>query len=415
MNDARSSSTMRVLLVHPEDSLRRGSWSTRSWDLVIDLGKSFPAMGKAWSELAGCPVIRLEEYRKPIEDLRTTGEILRAGNGVLMDSRGIDWWELISIFVHAEVETAILLRRLAAAVRLGPRVWVTRPCWQADALARMTGAELERCEAAPNVASRVRRYASLLQQFSLGQIGEIALDKYDAGFLRRAAATRRQRPNQQDCVLVPTAYTNVSRGAAAYARLLPEQSFLFVATRRSGLAFEPPANAVTAKLAAYASRSSFRSEQEVLLRAWPALLPKLRSIPELEMLREQGLLEGFPEVLRNGVQVREAWLRVLEREPVTAILCGDDTNWFTRLPVVLARQRSLPTVDFHHGAFDGRFLMKTLPSDIYLAKSDAEFDYLTRICRLPAERIVIGAPPGVPTSAARGMGRGSPGAVVYFS
>jgi hypothetical protein len=90
--------------------------------------------------------------------------------------------------------------------------------------------------------------------------------------------------------------------------------------------------------------------------------------------------------------VRNAWQAVLDREPVTAVLCGDDTNWYTRLPVILARKRGLPTVDFHHGAFDGRFLMKDLSSDIYLAKSEMERDYLVRICGLLSEKIIVGAP-----------------------
>jgi len=74
------------------------------------------------------------------------------------------------------------------------------------------------------------------------------------------------------------------------------------------------------------------------------------------------------------------------------VMCGDDSNPFTRLPVLLARQQGIPTLDFHHGALDGRFLIKELPSDLYLAKGEMERDYLVRICRLPAERVVLAGP-----------------------
>jgi hypothetical protein len=81
---------------------------------------------------------------------------------------------------------------------------------------------------------------------------------------------------------------------------------------------------------------------------------------------------------------------VFEREPVNAVFCGDDSNWHTRLPVLLARKHNLPTLDFHHGAFDGRYLLKTLSSDVYLAKNEMERDYLTRICALPGDRVIVG-------------------------
>jgi len=101
-------------------------------------------------------------------------------------------------------------------------------------------------------------------------------------------------------------------------------------------------------------------------------------------------LEPLQDWIRSGLAVRDAWSNVLDSEPITAVFCGDDSNWHTRLPVLLARKRNLPTIDFHHGAFDGRFLLKNLPSDFYLAKSDMERDYLVRVCRLPSDRILVG-------------------------
>jgi hypothetical protein len=118
----------------------------------------------------------------------------------------------------------------------------------------------------------------------------------------------------------------------------------------------------------------------------------MEQVPELELLGRLGVLESFTTWFRNGLAVRDAWRNVFAREPVTAVLCGDDSNWYTRLPVLLARARGLPTVDFHHGAFDGRFLMKDLSSDVYLAKSEMERDYLVRVCHLAGDRVAVGAP-----------------------
>ena len=84
---------------------------------------------------------------------------------------------------------------------------------------------------------------------------------------------------------------------------------------------------------------------------------------------------------------------VLSEERISAVMCGDDSNIYTRLPVLLARQQGIPTLDFHHGALDGRFLLKNLSSDLYLAKGEMERDYLVRICRLPAERVIVAGPP----------------------
>ena len=97
------------------------------------------------------------------------------------------------------------------------------------------------------------------------------------------------------------------------------------------------------------------------------------------------------------------------------VLCGDDSNLFTRLPVLLAARRRIPTVDFHHGAFDGRYLLKDLPCDVYLAKNEMERDYLVRVCGLQAERIVIGAPASAHPGPAREPEQEKRTSIVFFS
>jgi len=51
-----------------------------------------------------------------------------------------------------------------------------------------------------------------------------------------------------------------------------------------------------------------------------------------------GLWDYFPENLETGLRLREAWKRLLECEPVKGVLCGDDLNYHTRLPLILARR-----------------------------------------------------------------------------
>jgi hypothetical protein len=367
-----------------------------------------------WRELVGCPVLRLEAFRHPIEDVRVAGEILRTGQGFLFDSQGIDWWELTGLFVHAEIETAIMLRRLVAEERFPATLFATRRAWPVDAFARLANARIETFGTDARTRSRIWHYAGVLRRLRAGQIAEIAFDKYDSGYVLRAMASAPRAVAEEPQVLLPSAYTNVSRMASAYARLLPEQRFLLVATRRSGLEFAPPANVRTARLAAFAPRTwKTTEEQTALQREWYGLLARLRAIPEMEALSSLGIMSQFPRWFQNGVRVRDAWIRVLDREVISAVLCGDDSNWYTRLPVVLARKRGIRTVDFHHGAFDGRFLLKSLPSDLYLVKSAAERDYLVSVCGLPDEQIVLPPPTEAKAAVVRAPHRS--GVIAYFS
>jgi len=83
---------------------------------------------------------------------------------------------------------------------------------------------------------------------------------------------------------------------------------------------------------------------------------------------------------------------VLDAEPVQAVLCADDTNPYTHIPLLLAKQRGLPTVSCHHGALDGRYIFKRVHADVILAKGKMEEDYLLRVCGVAKERVEIGAP-----------------------
>ena len=134
-----------------------------------------------------------------------------------------------------------------------------------------------------------------------------------------------------------------SSEALAYAAQLPERKFLLVTTRRSAVPDHVPSNVTMAPLAAYAPESSV-SQQETneLLQAWYVCLGKLTA--EVELLRhaaDAGFFDYFRPHLRIGLLLREAWTEVLTQEPVKSVLCGDDLNYHTRLPLILAKHPEL--------------------------------------------------------------------------
>jgi hypothetical protein len=343
----------------------------------------------------GCPVLRAESFRHGMADVKHVRAIFSAGRGRLIDEEGIDWWDLMSLLVAPYALTLRALLAVAKEIRPSAEIWATHSGGIAGIIAIALGRSLQTFEPSglARSAARAMRYAGLVRRFSAAQFTEIVLDKYDSGYQWRSRFAARRPSCAEPVVLLPSAYANASRMAAAYACLLPKQLFLMVATRQSAKQFVAPANVQVRDLAAYAKADSAGAEVASMTERWMKLRADLCESPDLCVLSEAGLLDSFPGWIRDGVSARNAWRVVLEREPVTAVLCGDDSNLYTRLPVLLAARRNIRTVDFHHGALDGRYALKELPCDLYLAKNEMERDYLLRACGLPAEKVVIGAPP----------------------
>src|SRR5579864_6679284 len=107
---------MRVLVLHPEDSPRRGPWCGQRWDLVVDLGRSSEFSAASWTDQVGCPTLRSDSFRDGIESLKLVREILSAGERRLLDEEGIDWWNLTSLLIAPGVETMLTLTRVAAQI-----------------------------------------------------------------------------------------------------------------------------------------------------------------------------------------------------------------------------------------------------------------------------------------------------------
>jgi hypothetical protein len=385
---------MRVLLIHPEDSPRRGPWSQQRWDLVVDLGKSSRYSEQAWGVQFGCRVLGADSFRQGIADAKIVRQMFAAGRSRLLDEEGIDWWDLTSLLLAPEALNVLAFGRITAELKNTNEIWSTRPGWPANALAILLSSTLRSFSAGrlTRMAAGIGHYAGLMRRFSPAQIKEIFLDKYDSGYRWRARVVARPVRSRGHFVLLPSAYSNVSRMAADYARALPRQDFLMIATRQSAKQFTPPENVRIEDLAAYARPGFSGNEIASLTAQWEKLRAELCSSAEFQVLSQAGVLDPVPMWIRDGISARDAWREVLEREPVCGVLCGDDSNLFTRLPVGLAAKRKIPTADFHHGAFDGRYLLKDLPCDVYLAKNLMERDYLLRVCGLPAEKVVIAAP-----------------------
>jgi hypothetical protein len=407
---------MRVLLLHPEDLPSRGPWSRQRWDLIVDLGKSSEFSEGRWSEQLACPVLRSDAFAQGVADTKRVREIFSSGLGRLIDEEGIDWWDVTSLIIAPEALALLILQRVAVGISPAAELWATRPGWPATVLAILLDRPLRTFEGSrfSRSVSRVRRYARLVRRFPLAQIKEIFLDKYDSDYHWRARFAPQLRNCPDPVVLLPSAYENVSRMAAAYARLLPQQAFLMVATRQNARRFLPPHNVQVRDLASYAADSA-AVEAATLLDRWARLKAELEQVPELRVLGRVGVLGQCASRIQSGLSARNAWREVLKREPICGVLCGDDSNLYTRLPVLLAAHRRIPTVDFHHGAFDGRYLLKEMPCDLYLAKNEMERDYLQRICGMANSRIVIGAPSRDET-AAEGEGPRTEGtSVIFFS
>jgi len=383
---------MRVLLLHPDDSPLTGPWSRQHWDLIIDLGKSSSFSADRWAQHFRCPVLRSESFRRGLDDAHKVSEIFSIPRRRLVDEEGIDWWDLVSLLVAPQAFELLSLERVAHQVKPDHEFWSTRPGGTVCIFEALLGRPIHAFGTGvlSRSAARAMHYAGLVRRFSPAQFKEIFLDKYDPAYDWRSRITSKPRPRSEPVVLLPSAYGNVSRTASAFARLLPRQSFLMIATRESAKKFVPPANLEIRDLFAYAARRS-HAERDSLLNRWLELRKEFEAVPELRLLDRAGVIDPMPGWIGSGIGVRNAWREVLQHEPVQAVLCGDDSNLYTRLPVLLAARRGIPTVDFHHGAIDGRYMLKELPCDLYLAKSEMERDYLVRVCGLPAEKIVIAA------------------------
>jgi hypothetical protein len=408
---------MKILVLHPDDSPWKGSWTQTRWDLIVDLGFASQFVYDDWSRRSGARVLSIYHFTGETESLRWVDAVLEHGRGRLFDRMGLDWWEILAVWSYQHFQSLYLLGQLRPEIS-GDNVEIaaTRTHPFTRVLGQLLSRSIRYFE--PENRGPIKRLGRALgatRKLRPAQIIEIMFDKWDPGHQLRRQVSRYRRARLSDpVILLPSAYSNVTRAALAYAAELPHRRFLLVTTRRSAVPDRVSDNVVAVPLAAYASPSSVTREEIVeLLKVWDAFLRDL--VPDVEPLRHAltaGFLDYFPAHLKTGLVLREAWKEILTHEPVRGVLCGDDLNYHTRLPLILAQRSGLNAVYCSHGALDGGFLFKLPYANTFLVKGEMESAYLQCARAIDPENIEVAAPGSSPRS-----GRTNPGgdALVFFS
>jgi hypothetical protein len=384
---------MKILLLHPEDTSTRER-STERWDLVVDLGRAPLGTYEGWGKQNGCPVISIYDYAEEVDDLYYLRELLQLGIGHVVDQWGIDWWDIFSLEIASGIQRAVLVERLSKSLPLNCDLYFTRADGAATALRRLLGGRVTFLGSRiQSMGRRLRRRYETFSQLRGTELLQLFEDKFDADHAIRCRFAARKPKSGQPVVLLPSAYVNVTRTALAYARLLPSQQFMLVVARRNGHPASLPANVIATPLTPYFSAID-KHELASLRESWQRLKTRLVGCAtEFKTAESAGFFEARSAPFRWGLALRDAWLRVFASERVTACLSADDSNPNTRIPLIIAKNRGIPTLACHHGALDYRMAIKVNHADTYLAKSEMELDYLKRVCQLPAEKIVVAAPP----------------------
>jgi hypothetical protein len=378
---------MKVLLLHPKDKFSKDF--ARGSDLVVDLARAPRLTYERWARDSGGRVTSLDSFREPIADLHLAKHALALDSIHLFDGQGIDWWSLASYLVVDGLLESVLLRRLAKQIAGNAELFCTRPDARAEFLRILVGGNLTYISSA-GTNQTIRHYLNVFSRLDRAQILQVLQDKWDPQHRFRRRMGHRVDTGKEPVVLLPSAYVNISRTAIAYAKLLPAQRFLLVYARTSGRISGLPPNVQAVPLHPYYDGGN-PSDLPDLLSRWQDLNAKLgSSSEELRGAERLGAMKTIPDFIARGASARDAWNRVFESHNVVACLSADDTNAYTRIPLLLARRRGLSAVACHHGALDYRMAVKTPSGTAYLAKSEMEKDYLENVCRVSQEIVLAG-------------------------
>jgi hypothetical protein len=408
---------MRVLLLHSEDVPWRGPWANARWDCVIDLAFAGPDTYAEWTTCCGSPVRSIHELAEDVESYAWIRGALDPGRNQLVDRMGLDWWEILAVLTYHELRALYLLQRLCGEMGGKVEYYATRAGIVTELLAAMVGSTISTYYSRGSRVQSFARMVKAARKLRPSQIAEVAFDKWDSSYsLRRHLAKARRAKLNEPVVMLPSAYSNVTRILLGYAADLPERKFLLATTRRGGAANNLPPNVTATSLAAYVlAPQSSQDEVHELVEKWSWF--EGNTVAQSDALRlasKAGVWRSFPEQLARGIRIRNAWHELMTREPVAGVLCADDLNWYTRIPLLLARRKGLNAVYCCHGALDGGVLFKRSCADRYLAKGEMEKDYLLRYSEVDRDRVEIGAP----SSYARGSGtrpQAGTGSIVFFS
>lgn len=379
---------MKVLFVHPEDPL-----PTRNpralWDLVIDIGRAPVSSYESTSRELGCSVLSLYQFADGAKYIERLQQLLQLGKRSLRDREGHDWWDLLSVLIVSELRQFILLDHLRKQLRHDAEIFCTRSDFRTAALQSLFASPV-RCIRSRPVLDQLSHYRGAWKTLDSRQLRQIFLDKFDSHHRLRRRFARSANPVKRPVVLLPSAYSNVSRTLVGYAELMPETDFLLVLARGSARLNMLPNNVHASSLDSYFS-SPNRDEVEALGSAWLGLESQLAgAAAEFRMAREAGVLRKIASSIPWGLAMRDAWSRLFTSHEITACFSADNNNPYTRIPLRHAKNLGLLTIDCHHGALDYTVRMRGQEADFYLAKSDMERDYLENFCRLQEAKILPG-------------------------
>jgi hypothetical protein len=378
---------MKVLLLHARDNFHLYRKSSR-WDLIVDLGRAPNSIYETSSGKDACPVVSIYEFAKGVEDLLQVKCALQAGMGYLVDGWKTDWWGILSVEIVPQLQQLILVHRLAKYLNQEYDISSSRSDYRSAALHRILGGRLTNLETSFQAATRqLRHYSELVSEFDSSQIFQVAQDKFDREHAIRRRFAKRGPTSNRPSILLPTAYTNVSRMALSYAALLPDEQFLLVCARDNGKVQELPANVQMISLDPYFSSPNL-GEISSLVEIWAKLKMRLMSVaPEYESASAVGVFDRIPSLIRWEITVRDAWKRLFESENIRSCFCADHANPYTRIPLLLAKHAGIPAVACHHGAMDASMALTTHDADFYVAKTEMERDYMTRICGISSQKV----------------------------
>lgn len=381
----------RILLLHPEDNMPRHT-TRADYDLIVDLGYAPASTYADWTRESGCPAVSLSDFRDPEVDLRHLRELMRFGMGQVQDEIGLDWWDLMSLRFYERMLDVLALQRFFGTCEPNAEISISRTGFHACGAQTLSGGNLKILKVQSSFKERIALRASRLTRLRPRQVLEIIGDKYDGNYRLRRHFVRRQSASTNPFVLLPSAYGTASRTALAYASALPDAKFLLVRTRQGGWIKNPPSNVTCARLAAFAPGKCDARELQNLLSSWQTLLNAFREHRELSVLASAGCFDAVPRILREGLCIRDAWINVFARNQISAVLCADEMNWYTRIPLLIARARGIPAIACHHGALDFRYSFRETSANRLLVKGHMELQYL--LSRgVPEHQMEIAAPP----------------------
>ena len=373
---------MKVLILHP-DELCRPALAEDRWDAIFDLGA--PPVNTELSTNAVLPIPGAQ-----FDDLRAVKQIFGVGLGRILDYAGVDWWDLFCVEFYEPALQLLRLQRFVQTCSRQTEFFITRAGLHSHILQALCPGRVH--VLAPSLSAHLRERARRVRRLRPRQIVQILADKHDREYKLRHFFSLRPKLNSEPIVLLPSAYSNASRMALAYAGLLPDVRFLLIATRESGCVDPPLANVRCLPLAGFASGTVEERELQTLLAAWRGFASEFEGDRNLSLLARAGCFDSVPGRLRQGLAIRDAWLRVFAEQPVASVLCADEMNWHTGLPLLIARSRELPALACHHGALDLRYTFLATRADHFLAKGLMEWDYLVSSCGMDKEKIEIAAP-----------------------